>query len=76
MENAKILHFPVSFTKEDIEHCVNCMSFVDYFLDDETDGQLFKLNVDDVKYLERLLCRDYKVMCSVVEASDCSDDDI
>lgn len=69
MENAKILHFPVSFTKEDIEHCFSCILFVNYLLDTDTDGEPSVLNLEDVKYLERLLHLEYARMRAVVEAA-------
>lgn len=75
METAKILSFPASFTKEDIEHCLNCLSFVYYSLDDDTDGQPFHISSGDLNYLVRLLHRDYNCMRSVIEASEFSGDD-
>lgn len=76
MENEKILRFPVSFTKEDVEHCLNCIKLVDFFLDDETDGQPYEFNLDDIEFLERLLLRHYNAMRAVIEASRGSDDDL
>lgn len=68
-KNSKIVHFPMSFTEEDFMHCCNCMSFVNYFFDKDTDGEPFTVQLEDVEYLERLLYREYMMMRTVIEAS-------
>lgn len=65
----KIVRFPRSFTKEDFEHCVNCIHIVNYFLDKDTDGEPFTVQSEDIEYLGRLLCREYQTMCEVLKAS-------
>lgn len=72
-KNSKILRFPISFTKEDFAHCFNCMQFVDYLLDMDTDGEPSTVQLEDVEYLERLLYREYQTMREVIEASGGSD---
>ena len=76
MENSKLIHFPRSFTKEDFAHCFNCMLFVDYLLDTDTDGEPSTVNQKDIEYLERLLYREYQTMREVIKASGGSDNDI
>lgn len=68
-KNSKIVHFPMSFTKEDFTHCCNCMSLVNYFFDKDTDGEPFTVQLEDFEYLERLLYREYMMMRTVIEAS-------
>lgn len=75
-KHSKILSFPASFTKEDFAHCFNCMLFVDYLLDTDTDGEPSTVKREDVEYLERLLYREYTQMRNVIEASEGSDNDI
>lgn len=75
-KHSKILNFPVSFTEDDFAHCFNCMLFVDYLLDTDTDGEPSTVKQEDVEYLERLLYREYMQMRSVIEASEGSDNDI
>lgn len=72
-KNCKINRFPWSFTKEDFAHCFNCMLFVDYLLDNDTDGEQSTVHLEDVEYLERLLYREYQMMREVIEASEGSD---
>lgn len=72
-KNPKIVHFPRSFTKEDFAHCFNCMLFVNYLLDMDTDGEPSTVQLEDVEYLERLLYREYQTMREVIEASGGSD---
>ena len=75
-KNSEIIHFPRSFTKEDFAHCFNCMLFVNYLLDTDTDGEPSTVHLEDVEYLERLLYREYQTMREVIEASGGSDNDI
>lgn len=75
-KNSEIIHFPMSFTKEDFAHCFNCMLFVNYLLDKDTDGEPSTVHLEDVEYLERLLYREYQTMREVIEASEGSDNDI
>ena len=72
-KNPKMIRFPMSFTKEDFAHCFNCMGFVDYLLDTDTDGEPSTVKLEDVEYLERLLYREYQIMREVIYASGCSD---
>lgn len=72
-KNPEILRFPISFTKEDFTHCFNCMLFVNYLLDTDTDGEPSTVKLEDVEYLERLLYREYMNMRTVIEASGGSD---
>lgn len=72
-KNPKINRFPWSFTKEDFSHCFNCMLFVNYLLDNDTDGEPSTVHLEDVEYLERLLYREYQMMREVIEASEGSD---
>lgn len=72
-KNPKIVRFPMSFTEEDFTHCFNCMLFVNYLLDTDTDGELSTVKLEDVEYLERLLYREYMQMRTVIEASGGSD---
>lgn len=72
-KNQKIVHFPMSFTEEDFSHCCNCMLFVNYLLDTNTDGEPSTVKLEDVEYLERLLYREYMIMRTVIEASGGSD---
>ena len=76
MSNSKILRFPVRFTEEDIEHCRKCLVFSEYLLDSDSDSDIFPLTLNDVQYLSRLLYREYHLMRNVIEASECSDNDI
>ena len=72
-KNPKMIRFPMSFTKKDFAHCFNCMGFVDYLLDTDTDGEPSTVQLEDVEYLERLLYREYMHMRTVIEASGGSD---
>lgn len=72
-KNPKIVRFPRSFTEEDFAHCFNCMLFVNYLLDTDTDGEPSTVKLEDVEYLERLLYREYMQMRTVIEASGGSD---
>lgn len=72
-KNPKIVRFPISFTKEDFAHCFNCMLFVNYLLDTDTDGEPSTVQLEDVEYLERLLYREYMNMRTVLEAAGGSD---
>ena len=78
--NVKGYSTSLSFTEDDLEHCYNCLSFVEYLLDvdDEADCVSFSLSSKDVRYLSRLLYRSYHIMRDVIEASasEGSDDDI
>lgn len=69
-KNPKIIHLPMSFTKEDFAHCFNCMLFVNYLLDKDTDGEPSTVHLEDVEYLERLLYREYQIMREVIESSE------
>lgn len=73
-ENPKMIHFPRSFTKGDLEHCFNCILFVNYLLDKDTDAEPSIVHLDDVEYLGRLLYREYQTMREVIQASGGSDD--
>lgn len=77
-KHSKILHFPIRFTEEDVDHCYKCLVFSEYLLDSDTDSDSFPLTLRDVQYLSRLLSREYHSMCAVIEASasEDSDDDI
>lgn len=72
-KNPKMVHFPRSFTNEDLTHCFSCILFVNYLLDTDTDGEPSTLNLEDVEYLERLLYREYMTMRTVIQASGGSD---
>ena len=72
-KNLKILCYPISFTEEDFTHCFNCMLFVNYLLDTDTDGEPSTVKLEDVEYLERLLYREYMNMRTSIEASGGSD---
>ena len=81
MENSKhskIFRFPIRFTEDDVEHCYKCLVFSEYLLDSDTDSDSFPLTLNDVRYLSRLLYREYHLMRDVIEASplEDSDDDI
>lgn len=69
MKTSKIIRMPMSFTSDDFSHCVNCMQFVDYLLDESTDGIPKSVHYDDIQYLEKLLFREYGIMCEVMESS-------
>ncbi len=69
-KNPKVFRYPWSFTKEDLAHCFNCMLFVDYLLDNDTDGEPSMVHLQDVEYLERLLYREYQMMREVIESSE------
>lgn len=77
-KHSKILRFPVCFTEEDVEHCYKCLTFSEYLLDSDTDSDSYPLTLNDVRYLSRLLSREYHIMRGVIEASasEDSDDDI
>ena len=75
-KNSEVIHFPRSFTKEDFAHCFNCMLFVNYLLDKDTDCEPRTVHLEDVEYLERLLYREYQTMREVIEVSEGSDNDI
>lgn len=70
MEDSKIIRMPISFTKEDVLHCISCINFVRYLSDTETDDEALSITLDDVEYLERLLSLVYEIMCEVIEASE------
>lgn len=78
MSNSKILRFPIRFTEEDVDHCYKCLVFSEYLLDSDTDSDSFPLTLNDVRYLSRLLYREYHLMRDVTEASatEGSDNDI
>ena len=81
MENSKhskILRFPIRFTEDDVEHCYKCLVFSEYLLDSDTDSDSFPLTLNDVRYLSRLLYREYHLMRDVIDVSpsEDSDDDI
>lgn len=69
-KKSKMVRYPWSFTKEDFAHCFNCMLFVDYLLDNDTDGEPSTVHLQDVEYLERLLYREYQMMREVIESSE------
>ena len=69
-KDSKTIRFPMSFTKEDFAHCFNCMLFVNYLLDKDTDGEPSTVHLEDVEYLERLLYREYQIMREVLEVSE------
>lgn len=69
MKKSKIIRMPISFTSDDFSHCVNCMQFVDYLLDEFTDGMPKSVHYGDIQYLETLLFRAYNIMREVIEAS-------
>lgn len=72
-KNLKVVHFPMVFTEEDFAHCFNCMLFVNYLLDTDTDGEPSTVQLEDVEYLKRLLHREYQIMREVIESSGGSD---
>lgn len=69
MKTSKIIRMPMSFTSVDFSHCVNCLQFVDYLLDESTDGMPNSVYYKDIEYLEKLLFREYEIMREVMEAS-------
>lgn len=69
MKTSKIICMPMSFTSVDFSHCVNCLQFVDYLLDESTDGMPNSVHYKDIEYLEKLLFREYEIMREVMEAS-------
>lgn len=69
MKKSKIIRMPMSFTSDDFSHCVNCMQFVDYLLDESTDGMPKSVHYGDIHYLETLLFREFNIMREVMEAS-------
>lgn len=69
MKKSKIIRMPMSFTSDDFSHCVNCMQFVDYLLDESTDGVPKSVHYRDIQYLETLLFREYNIMREVIEVS-------
>lgn len=73
MSNSKIIRAPISFTKEDVSHCANCIDIVEYLLSPNTDGESLDIMPDDIEYLARLLYREYNIMGEVLEASGGSD---
>lgn len=74
MKTSKIIRMPISFTSDDFSHCVNCMQFVDYLLDESTDEMPKSVHYDDIEYLEKLLFREHGIMCEVMESSGGDDD--
>lgn len=74
MKKSKIIRMPMSFTSDDFSHCVNCMQFVDFLLDESTDGMPSTVHYGDIQYLETLLFREYNIMREVMEASGGGDD--
>lgn len=70
MSNSKIIRAPISFTKEDVSHCANCIDTVEYLLSPNTDGESLFITSDDIEYLARLLYREYSMMGEVLEASE------
>ena len=74
MKKSNIIRMPISFTSDDFLHCVNCMQFVDYLLDESTDGMPKHVHYGDIQYLERLIFREYNMMLEVMEASGGDDD--
>lgn len=73
MSNSKIIRAPISFTKEDVSHCANCIYIVEQLLSPNTDGESLYIKPDDIEYLARLLYREYNIMVEVLEASGGSD---
>lgn len=69
MKKSKIIRMPISFTSDDFLHCLNCMQFVDYLLDESTDGMPKHVHYEDIEYLEKLLSREYEIMREVMEDS-------
>lgn len=74
MKKLKTIRMPMSFTSGDFSHCVNCMQFVDFLLDESTDGTYDSVHLGDIQYLEKLLFREYGIMREVMEASGGDDD--
>lgn len=74
MKKSKIISMPISFTSDDFSHCMNCMLFVDFLLDESTDGMPNTVHYGDIQYLETLLFREYNIMREVMEASGGDDD--
>lgn len=63
-----------SFTPDDFSHCANCMQFVDFLLDNSTNGVSISLCYNDILYLRELLRRDYDIMRRVIEDLEGDDD--
>ena len=74
MKKSKTICYSTSFTSVDFSHCLNCMQFVDFLLDDCTDGLPGSVRRADLHYLEKLLLREYNIMCEVLEVSGGNDD--
>lgn len=72
-KNPDIVRLSISFSKEDLVHCFNCIHFVNYILDNDTDGEPFNLRFEDALYLQTLLCREYQTMRTLIESSGGSD---
>ena len=73
MKDSESIRISISFTNEDVLHCISCINFVRYLSDPETDDNALSITLDDVKYLESLLSREYAIMREVIEASGGSD---
>lgn len=74
MEDLKTIRMSISFTEEDVLHCLYWIKFVRYLLDSESDDADFSVSHDDIEYLESLLSREYVIMRDVIESSGGSDD--
>lgn len=70
MSDSKIIRVSISFTKEDVSHCANCIDAVEYLLSPNTDGESLCITSDDIEYLASLLYREYSMMGEVLEASE------
>lgn len=73
MKKSKTIRYSTSFTSVDFSHCLNCMQFVDFLLDDCKDGLPGSVRRADLLYLEKLLLREYDIMCEVLEVSGGND---
>lgn len=76
MKESKTICLSISFTDEDILHCISCINAVRYLLDSESYDESFSISFDDIKYLASLLSREYNLMLNVVQASEGLDNDI
>lgn len=74
MKKSKTIRYSTSFTSSDFSHCLNCMQFVDFLLDDCTDSFLGSVRLADLHFLEKLLLREYDIMREVLEVSGGDDD--
>lgn len=76
MSNSEIIRASISFTKEDVSHCSNCIYIVEHLLSPNTDCESLYIKPDDIEYLAQLLYREYHLMRYVIEATEDSDNDI